>query len=353
MNAMTSKYFVSLLLICLFGLAGSAQTSYSESNEYKPRPIETPTPKKDPKRKTDDKDKTAMVPFSNATGDITVTIPLRVVGRSGSSVAGLKQEEVSVFVDGAEVPIVSFEQDKDPVTVILVLDSSPSAQLRFKTMKEQASKLVGDLPANMKVMVVDFNEKLNVRSLETTNRKDTLKGISSVEMGDGTSLYSAMHLMYGKILPQVPGRKVIVMMTDGVDTTSRSSDFSKSLAEVEKEDITIYPIHFDTRNDPIAPRNASGNRIYGIPGLIYIPPPGGLDAEYKRGLLYLNDLAAASGGRVFSAEKDRRGIEIASRRISQSLLRDHNRAEKKYRKPSGAREDQTAIARSDRTREFC
>ena len=242
------------------------------------------------------------------TGDITVTIPVSVLDHSGSAVGGIKRNEVSVFVDGIEVPIVAFDQDQAPVTVVLVLDSSPSAELKFKTMREQALKLVGELPSNMKVMVVDFNSRLNVRTQPTTNREDTRKAISNVKMGDGTSIYSAVQFMYEKILPTVPGRKVIVVMTDGVDTTSQGSDFAKSLTEVEMDDVTIYPIYFDTFKDRPPARNVTDDLIAQILRQSNLPqrnslPTRSAEAEYKWGLVYLNDLAAASGGRIFSSEK--------------------------------------------------
>ena len=304
----------SLLVICLLAVAGSAQTSYSESAEYKPRPIATPTPKKDRKKKTDEQDKAAATPVPETasgkvvSGEVSVTIPVAVLDRAGSAVSGIKQNEISVFVDGAEVPVVAFEQDKEPVTMILVLDSSPSAQLRFKTMQEQASKLVAALSSNMKVMVVDFNVKLNVRSQPTTNRTETLNAIAKMKMGDGTSIYSAVQLMWEKILPPVPGRKVVVLMTDGVDTTSQNSSFARSLSEVEKQDVTIYPIYFDTFGDNTRAFNSSNDWIVQIlrqsnSSLGNTSPPGSSKDAYKIGLIYLNDLAAASGGRIFSSEK--------------------------------------------------
>jgi hypothetical protein len=148
---------------------------------------------------------------------------------------------------------------------------------------------------------------LNVRSQPTTDREATRKAISKVSMGDGTSIYSAVRFMYEKILPTVPGRKTIVLMTDGVDTTSESSTFAKSLAEVEKEDVTVYPVYVDTFGDSRRVRSLQNDwiaqilRQSNIPGSF--PLPGSSEAEYKTGLIYLNDLAAASGGRIFSSEK--------------------------------------------------
>lgn len=291
------------LLIGIFASAGMAQNTYSESSAYKPR--ESNKPEKDRKKKSDDKNQTVIQPTANADGDVTVTIPVAVLDRSGSAIGGLTRQDVSVFIDDIEVPIAAFEQDKEPLNVILIMDSSPSAALRFEKMQEQARKFVKALPTNTKVMVVDFNIEMNVRSQPTVNRADSLSAISKIKIGDGTSIYSALHFLYEKLLPQIPGRKVIVLMTDGVDTTSKKSTFAKSLTEVEKEDVTIYPIYFDTFQDRSRALNRQNDWIAQIlqNSNMHMTGSSSSDAEYKRGLLYLQDLASASGGRLFSSEK--------------------------------------------------
>jgi VWFA-related protein len=178
-------------------------------------------------------------------------------------------------------------------------------------MQEQAKKFIKALPSGIKVMVVDFNTVLNVRSKPTTDRSETEAAISNKAIGGpGTSIYTAIQVLYEKVLPSVAGKKVILLMTDGVDTTSRKSTFAQSLSEVEKEDVTIYPIYVDTFNTPRGPRIASNDDLIAqlllnsnVLGASGMRTPGSSEPEYKKGLIYLQDLANASGGRVFSSEK--------------------------------------------------
>lgn len=298
---MKSRYLILIILAGLFTSPGVAQNgSYSESASYTPRKEEAP--KKKQKNKSADKKPQATptpVPVA-ATGDVTVTIPFAVLDRNRMAIGDLAKDDVTVFVDDVEVPIVTFERDRQPPTVILVIDSSPSTQPAFESAKEQARKLVASLPEGMKVAVFDFSDRLNVRSQPTSDRAETLKAISKISMGDGTSIYSAIQFLYEQLLPQIVDRKVIVLMTDGVDTTSQKSTFAASLTEVEKNDTTVYPVYFDTsrafrRPSPIDSWLdqiiASGGRT------------GSIAEEYDRGRSYLGDLAAASGGRMFSAGK--------------------------------------------------
>src|SRR5215210_7740558 len=137
---MKLKFLFVFPLLAFLASSGIAQKNYSESSAYKPRPAEKP--KKERKKKSDDKGEVIVQPVASMTGDITVTIPVAVLDRSGSAIAGLTKDDVTVFVDDIEIPIIAFGQDKEPLNVILVMDSSPSAKLRFEKMVEHASKLV-------------------------------------------------------------------------------------------------------------------------------------------------------------------------------------------------------------------
>ena len=335
---MTSKYLLSLLTICFLTSVGIPQkTTYSESTDYKPR--QSSESKKERKNKADDKNQSPPTPTVGS--DVSVTIPFAVLDRAGSAIGGLTRQEVSVFVDGIEVPISTFEQGKEPITVILMMDSSPSAAFRAERMEEQARKFINALPAEIKVMVVDFNTTLNVRSQPTTDRVQTQAAISKkIKAGDGTSIYGAIQVLYEKVLPSVAGHKVVVLMTDGVDTTSRKTTFAKSLTEVEKEDVTIYPIYVDTYKDPrnignlraddLLAQILRNSNVLGPSGLRI---PGSSEAEYKKGLIYLQDLANASGGRVFSSEK----LEDGTKSLLSEFANRYYVTVKVPRKNSGSR----------------
>lgn len=287
--------------IAVLGFVAFSQTPFSESTAYRPRPVADSDKKKKPEKK---KGEPAIEP-ALVGGSQIVTIPVSVFDKTGVFVSGLTKADVNVFVDDVEVPVQGFERSMDPLSVILLLDSSPSAMELVKTMKEQAWKLVQALPSNARVMVIDFNSKMNVRTQMTIDRAATQAAISKVKMGDGTSLYSAIRTMYEKVIPQIPGRSVIVLMSDGVDTTSTSSTFANSLREVEKGDVSYYPIYFDTfryvtsaRNRRIDPHLEALLRQHRRAVTV-----GYSGDEYKVGLVYLNDLAVQSGGRVFSSEQ--------------------------------------------------
>ena len=300
------KLFSCLLSLLLFVAAASAQSGYSESTPFVPRKDKQDQDKRSNKKKDSDKKKpdTPVDPVpvvSTPPTSAMVTVPISVRDRSGKPVTDLTQSEVSVFVDGAGVPVSAFEKTTDPPAVILVLDTSPSTELAMKSLKANAQQFVDALPQSTKVVVIEFNSELKVRCQITDDRAALSKCIEKADMGDGTSIYSAVRTMFEKVLPLVPGRKTVVMFTDGVDTTSQASTYAGSIAWVERSDIPVFPIYYDTFR--VAQRGLSDDWLRVI--LQNLPPssrgtlrPGAAPAEYENGRDYLTDLAAASGGRV-------------------------------------------------------
>jgi len=158
----------------------------------------------------------------------------------------------------------------------------------------------------------------------TTDRQVLYNAIRKSNFGDGTSLYDAVDFSLRKRLNQIQGRKEIVLFTDGVDTTSRKSNYDKTLALAEESDSLIFPVYYNTFFDN---RRRQGSPM---PPDIFYPPPimagggGGSAADYALGKKYLDDLAAYTGGRVFRPESTPGGLSAAFEGIAEELRRQYS-----------------------------
>jgi len=175
---------------------------------------------------------------------------------------------------------------------------------------------------------------------EATNDISTITQVvlSNVKEGNSTRLYDAVHLAVKERLDRIPGRKAMVLFTDGVDTSSFSATYQSTLYEAEELDALIYPIRYDTTDYMRAAQNAgSGNvtivtrssnwpfgsrtttqTIYGAPINGGVPLPGTTKADYDRADQYLHALADKSGGRLYQAN-DPAQLSEAFTRIAQEL----------------------------------
>ena len=242
-----------------------------------------------------------------------VTTPVSVLDRNGRFIPGLRKRDFKIFENGIAQKITYFQSEEQPFTVILMIDTSPSTRYKIDEIHYAALTFVNQLRPTDKVMVVAFDQRARLLTEEPTADKQKLyAAIYHAQFGSGTGLYDAVDAIVNLDMLKVPGRKAVVLFTDGVDTTSRRSDFQSSLAEVEETDALFYTIRYDTQE-----QNASGQQapaaidlnslLAGLPG-VQIPRGsiirvgrGQSPAEYEKGRKYLDSLAANSGGRMFEA----------------------------------------------------
>jgi VWFA-related protein len=369
------KIFFVLLCVSVFSFNALAQTPYPSRPRVSPSPTpstdsqtQNPNPtleKKRPPVLIGDTQKTNPQPTSTPTGgskpinpdeiieedDVIrvetnlVTLPVSVLDRDGRFVGGLRQQDFQIFEDGVAQKIENFTTVEQPFTVVLLIDVSPSTQYKITEIQDAAIAFVNQLRQNDRVVVISFDERVNVLSPVTNNRYVLREAILRADFGNGTSLYEAVDDALNRQLRQIEGRKAVVLFTDGVDTTSRRASYESTIREAEESEALIYPIRYDTYSDMGGqsgggggygyPRRRRGGRRFGdilgdiMRGGTYGGnyPQGGGSAggspqDYARGTRYLEELAQNSGGRIFQANTTG-NLEAAFSGIAEELRRQY------------------------------
>jgi VWFA-related protein len=270
-----------------------------------------------------------------------VTIPVTVIDRQGRFVSGLQEEHFKIFEDGKEQQIAYFNSTELPFTVVLLLDVSNSTQFKIDEIQDAAISFVRELKDNDRVMVIAFDEKVNLLTKEPTNdRNKLISAIRRADFGGGTSLYDAVDHAINKALSRIEGRKAIVLFSDGVDTTSRRSSYDRTVRDSAELDATIYTIYYNTFRDmrsggggtignPYPRRGGIGGILGTIlgGGNIQIGGGGGgggtSRGEYALGERYLEDLAQTTGGRKYDANTTS-NLETAFHDIAEELRRQYS-----------------------------
>src|SRR5215213_1502489 len=178
-----------------------------------------------------------------------VTMPVSVLDRDGRFISGLQQKDFQIFENGVQQKVEYFQSVEQPFTVILLIDVSPSTQFQINEIQDAAIAFVNQLRRDDKVQVISFDERVHVLSPVTSDRRVLRNAILQTEFGDGTSLYEAVDFVINRQLQLIQGRKAVVLFTDGVDTTSRRSNYQTSIREAEEAEALIYPIRYDTQSD--------------------------------------------------------------------------------------------------------
>ncbi|MEP7148568.1 MAG: VWA domain-containing protein [Acidobacteriota bacterium] len=302
--------------------------TYSESTPQKKRPVavwpslrgDLSAGTSDQTNQTRSKKPTTTTPSASDSDQVVrvetslITIPVSVFDRHGLYIPNLRKEDFRIFEDGKEQQIEYFGTSEKPFTVVLLLDTSPSTEYEIDEIRDSARAFVDQLKPQDKVMVIEFNGKVNVLTEPTNDRAAIYKAIERADFGDGTSLYDAVTFSLSKRLNAVRGRKAIVLFTDGVDTRSSKSNYDTTLALAEESDSLIFPIYYNT----LEKTQADAIGVFG-------PPPAGSTArEYAVGKQYLEELAAYTGGRVFRPEATPGGLTAAFEGIAEELRRQYS-----------------------------
>lgn len=235
-----------------------------------------------------------------------VTTPVSVMDRNGRFIPGLRKKDFKIFEDGVPQEITYFQSEETPFTVILMIDTSPSTKYKIDEIHFAALTFVNQLRPADQVMVVAFDQRTKLLCEPTNDKKTLYSAIYKANFGSGTSLYDAVDAIAELDMVNTPGRKAVVLFTDGVDTTSRRASYQSTIAAVEEIDALFYPIRYNTQEQ----MNAQGAQIAALPNMPNIQFPAGIairmrgssEAEYARGKTYLEALAANSGGRIFEAD---------------------------------------------------
>ncbi len=156
----------------------------------------------------------------------------------------LTKEDLVLEEDGVRQGIIDFYVEKRPVTLAVILDSSGSMQPAMDKVHVAAGRFVENLDREDRALVIDFDEKVYLLQ-DLTNDKDMLrKAITSTNALGDTALYDALYASFRR-LRGIEGRKAIILLTDGDDTSSKFS-FKRVLDEAKVSDMIIYPVGLGT-----------------------------------------------------------------------------------------------------------
>ncbi|MGB6483190.1 MAG: VWA domain-containing protein [Candidatus Acidiferrales bacterium] len=173
-----------------------------------------------------------------------VTVPASVLDATGKPVSDLPESAFKLYQDGVEQKIAKFETQTDrPLELALMVDSSLSTLKDTKFENEATARFIrlvvrpGDL-----LGVFEFSDYVYELSDFSANVAKLEAAAERIAPGAGTSLYDAIVLGSQQLetLPQ-DRRRVIVLVTDAGETTSKSS-FEVARRDAIASEALLYTI---------------------------------------------------------------------------------------------------------------
>jgi Ca-activated chloride channel homolog len=207
----------------------------------------------------------------------------------GRLVGALNREDFSVFDNGVRQEVADFErQTAQPLSVTLLVDTSLSTakDLRYET--DSVSRFLKAVYAEGDpqdaVSIYSFNYDVTLLASFTRRRERLEEAMKSLQPRSGTSLYDAIYLGCQN-LEMREGRRVLIVVTDGGDTTS-AKKYHDALEAAQRADAVLYAILVMPITNE-AGRNVGGENALttltsGTAGRVFTPPSMGpaVDAAF-------------------------------------------------------------------------
>jgi Ca-activated chloride channel homolog len=215
--------------------------------------------------------------FRAALEMVNVTVTAR--DAKGQLVSDLRAEELIVREDGRPQRVLLFAPAAQPegretlaLNLGMLFDTSRSMRKEAKLSHESAIRLLEAVPRAKDLLLILFDNDIRISHYASEKQQNIVERIPGRGGGSATLLYDAIALYLSRVA-ETPGRKVLVLFSDGDDNASRFNS-AEVTSLLRASDVVVYPIAFQ------------GER------------PNSMEGALARS--FLASLAEMSGGRVFA-----------------------------------------------------
>ena len=243
-NQPSIKSFVTGLVV----VAALSTFTLAQRGSQQPRPAEPAA------RPADDQTISVNVDLVN--------ILFTVADKKGKFVTNLRKEDFRVFEDEKSQAITNFSSETDlPLTIALLVDTSGSIRDKLRFEQEAATEFFySTLQRNKdKALVISFDSGVDLLQDFTDDPEKLAEAVRKIRAGGGTSLYDAIYLAVTQKLSGQQGRRIVILITDGDDNSSRVS-LTETLEAAQKNDVTIYAISTNSTAYPGSKEQERGDK---------------------------------------------------------------------------------------------
>ena len=227
-------------------------------------------------------------------GVSTVAVYATVADRTGQLVRDLTKDDFEVLDDGRVQDLTVFSSALQPVTAVLLVDTSASMTLTLDLARQAAEQFIIRMMPGDQARVGNFSDRINLGRPFSGDRDLLLRAFrDELRIGNPTRLWDAIDETM-TALADVGGRRVVVLFTDGEDTAS-TADGRQVLERAKTEELMIYAVQIRSRARPRLEYEILGAKTHMTPPKRGDPTP----TQILRGL------ATQTGGlHFFLAQND-------------------------------------------------
>jgi len=174
----------------------------------------------------------------------TVPIYATVVDASGRLAPDLEQTDFTILDNGKPADVSLFSNESQPFTAVVMLDTSASMTANLKLLNRAAEQFLLRLLPVDRAQVGAFNDKIQLSGTFTNNRDELIGALDDLYFGNPTRLNDGIAAGLDA-LQGIDGRRVVLVFTDGEDTSSRIG-FKTVLERARDEEVMVYSIGLES-----------------------------------------------------------------------------------------------------------
>lgn len=227
-----------------------------------------------------------------------IKVPVTVLDQNGQAITDLTREDFQLFDEGEARPIENFLLDEMPVHVVFLLDSSGSLEEEIQEIRYAVLRFAQTFDKEDRIAVISFSDEATVLQDWTNSYKELRKALKKLKRGYRTALYDALLTTASEKLRTIPGKRVIILLTDGLDNESDAT-YASVMNELTASNIVLYIV---SRTRLIQPKVEGTKRVEFLNRVM--KNVLGEDEDFVEIYFRLKEtsmdyLAESSGGRAF------------------------------------------------------
>ena len=184
--------------------------------------------------------------FRFKSGVDLVNVTATVTDEDGRFVSGLRREDFTVYEDGKLQDVSHFSNDRVPVSLGIVLDTSGSmSPEKMSAARSAIDRLIYDLlDKDDELFLVDFSTRARLRQDWTTDRNLISRAVRETNATGGTAIYDAVSTAIPTAQAGTHVKKALLLISDGNDTNSATSVGSLR-QQIRESEVLVYALGID------------------------------------------------------------------------------------------------------------
>jgi VWFA-related protein len=184
--------------------------------------------------------------FRFKSGVDLVNVTATVTDEGGRFVSGLRREDFTVYEDGKLQEVSHFSNDRVPVSLGLVLDTSGSmGPEKMSAARSAIDHLIYDLlDKDDELFLVEFSTRASLRQDWTTDRRLISRAVRDANATGGTAIYDAISMAIPTAQAGTHVKKALLLISDGNDTNS-VTPVSSLRQQIRESDVLVYALGID------------------------------------------------------------------------------------------------------------